>query len=128
MYTATHTVLACATATPQLAAPLNIRVPIIPVKGYSITLPLSSDRATPPRTCAIDVAVEKHVYISPLGDRLRVGGFAELAGFDMTIAESMLGRLRRVACGLYPSVASANGFVDDFISSCDFIFNFAAGM
>jgi len=75
-------VLAMGSYSPELVAPLGIRLPIYPVKGYSITLPIVDEARAPVST----VMDETHkIAITRLGDRIRVGGMAELAGFDLTL-------------------------------------------
>jgi D-amino-acid dehydrogenase len=87
---ATHTgridadavVIAAGADSPRLVRPLGIRLPIIPVKGYSLTLP----RAVWPGAPDMPVLDEKRKFgFAPLGqDWLRTTGFAEIAGFDTT--------------------------------------------
>ncbi len=93
-------VLVCmGTWTPFVLEPLGIRVPIYPVKGYSITVPVvRADRA--PSVCLTD---EGHkLAISRLGDRLRVAGTAELNGYDTTISERRCNALIERAKVLFP--------------------------
>src|SRR2546426_12813130 len=69
---------------PLLLAPIGVSVPVYPVKGYSVTLPLEpGDEA--PRTSLTDHA--RKIVISRLGDRLRVAGTAELNGYDTEVNE-----------------------------------------
>ena len=64
---------------PLLLRPLGIRIPVYPVKGYSITVPIVDPSGAPEST----VMDETHkVAVTRLGDRIRVGGTAELAGYD----------------------------------------------
>ncbi|SEF72858.1 D-amino acid dehydrogenase [Thauera chlorobenzoica] len=67
---------------PRLVAPLGERLPIYPVKGYSITAPLL-DAARAPSVSLTDES--RRIVCSRLGDRLRVAGTAELNGFDTRI-------------------------------------------
>jgi len=80
--TADAFVLALGSYSPALAAPLGMRLPVYPVKGYSITVPIvDADRA--PVSTVMD---ESHkIAITRLGDRIRVGGMAELSGFDNSL-------------------------------------------
>lgn len=68
--------------TPALMKPLGIRLPVYPVKGYSITAPII-DAGRAPVSTVMDESYK--VAITRLGDRIRVGGMAELAGFDRTL-------------------------------------------
>lgn len=82
--TADAFVLALGSYSPALVAPLGMRLPVYPVKGYSITLPII-DEARAPQSTVMD---ETHkIAITRLGDRIRVGGMAELAGFDLSLSE-----------------------------------------
>jgi D-amino-acid dehydrogenase len=72
-------VLALGSFSAGIARRIGIRLPVYPVKGYSITAPLA-DRDAAPRTALIDTATK--VAFTTLGDRLRVGGTAELTGYD----------------------------------------------
>lgn len=64
----------------DLVAPLGIRIPLQPAKGYSCTVDSFSGA---PR---IPILVkERRVIVTPLGERLRFGGTLELTGFDSTI-------------------------------------------
>lgn len=65
-----------------LLVPLGERLPIHPVKGYSITLPLLDPDAAP-RISLTDES--ERIVCSRLGDQLRVAGTAEIGGFDTAI-------------------------------------------
>jgi D-amino-acid dehydrogenase len=87
-------VLASGHAAPRLLHPLGIRVPIVPVKGYSLTLsdPPAGDGIWP-RLPLIDD--EHKVVITPLGDRLRLAGTAEFAGETSTLPPRALEQVLR---------------------------------
>ena len=85
-------------STPMLA-PLGIRLPVYPVKGYSITVPIT-DAAGAPESTVMD---ETHkVAVTRLGDRIRVGGTAELAGYDLALDERRRRTLEHVVGDLFP--------------------------
>ncbi len=65
---------------PRLLAPLGERLPIYPVKGYSVTVPAGEGAPTVSLT---DEA--KKLVFSRLGSRLRVAGMAELSGYDLSL-------------------------------------------
>ena len=71
--------------TPALVRPLGLRLPIYPVKGYSVTMPVA-DRARAWTVSLTDEAAK--LVFSRLGDRLRIAGTAELTGYDTTLTES----------------------------------------
>ncbi len=92
-------VLALGSYSPALARPLGIDLPVYPVKGYSITVPIS-DSAMAPESTIMD---ETHkVAVTRLGDRIRVGGTAQLSGFDLSLEESRRRTLEFVVTDLFP--------------------------
>jgi D-amino-acid dehydrogenase len=70
-------VLALGTNAPHLLKPLGIRVPVYPLKGYSLSLPITDDRGAP-RISVTDF--KRKVVYARLGDDLRVAGMADIAG------------------------------------------------
>jgi D-amino-acid dehydrogenase len=64
--------------------PLGLKLPVYPVKGYSITVPIRDEKRAPVST-VMDEAFK--VAITRLGDRIRVGGMAEIARFNMDLPE-----------------------------------------
>ncbi|MEY4871338.1 MAG: hypothetical protein RLZZ563_668 [Pseudomonadota bacterium] len=75
-------VVAMGSYSPFLTAPFGIKLPVYPVKGYSITVPIVNADSAPVST----VMDETHkIAITRLGDRIRVGGMAEIAGFDLSL-------------------------------------------
>lgn len=92
-------IVALGSYSPALLRPLGIDLPIYPVKGYSITVPLTDPDAAPVST-VMDETYK--VAITRLGDRIRVGGTAELAGFDLTLHESRRRTLAFSVGDLFP--------------------------
>lgn len=80
--TADSFVLALGSYSPFLARPLGMRLPVYPVKGYSITVPIVDAERAPVST-VMDETFK--IAITRLGDRIRVGGMAEIAGFNTTL-------------------------------------------
>lgn len=72
-------IVAMGSYTPLLVKPLGLDLPVYPVKGYSITLPII-DEARAPVSTVMDETYK--IAITRLGDRIRVGGMAEIAGFS----------------------------------------------
>jgi D-amino-acid dehydrogenase len=70
-------VLALGTNAPYLLKPLGIRVPVYPLKGYSLSLPVTDERRAP-RISVTDY--QRKVVYARIGDELRVAGMADLAG------------------------------------------------
>ena len=92
-------VLALGSYSPLIAETADIRLPVYPAKGYSVSLPLR-DAAKAPVSGLIDDE-RKHVY-SRLGETLRVAGMAELGGFDTYIDAARAGYIRDSATALFP--------------------------
>jgi len=87
-------VLAAGAWTPSLLAPLGVRLPLQPAKGYSCTVSVSGYRRPPSVPLFIE---ERRVAITPLGDRLRIGGTLELAGYRPGINERRYRAVLRAA-------------------------------
>jgi D-amino-acid dehydrogenase len=100
--TADAYVLACGSYSPLLLKPLGIRLPVYPVKGYSLTVPLADARLAPAGSIT-DVTYK--VVISRLGDRLRGAGTAELTGYDLSLRPSRLAAVSHVMMDLFPGAA-----------------------
>ncbi|HEY4066334.1 MAG TPA: D-amino acid dehydrogenase [Burkholderiaceae bacterium] len=84
---------------PLLLKGIGLRVPVYPVKGYSITVPITEAAGAPEST----VMDETHkVAVTRLGDRIRVGGTAELAGYDLKLHEARRQTLEHVVSDLFP--------------------------
>jgi D-amino-acid dehydrogenase len=98
-------VVAAGSYSPQLVESLDISVPVQPVKGYSITVPL--DAATPaPRIPILDD--ELHAVAVPLANRMRVAGTAEFTGFDRAVTPARIENLRYLLARTYPRIAKAS--------------------
>ncbi|MDD2880556.1 MAG: D-amino acid dehydrogenase [Rhodoferax sp.] len=97
--TADRYVLALGSYSTQMLAPLGIRIPVYPVKGFSITVPIT-DAAKAPESTIMD---ETHkVAVTRLGDRIRVGGTAQLSGFDLNLDVGRRRTLEFVVTDLFP--------------------------
>ncbi len=84
---------------PLLLTRAGIRIPVYPVKGYSITVPITDASGAPEST----VMDETHkVAVTRLGDRIRVGGTAELAGYTLKLHEARRHTLEHVVADLFP--------------------------
>jgi len=101
-------VLAAGSHSPAFVRPLDINLPIYPVKGYSITTPVVDDQHAP--TASITDETHK-VVISRLGRQLRVAGMAELAGFDPVIHPRRIETLRFVLNRLFPNATDSENVV-----------------
>lgn len=91
-------VAAMGSYTPALARQLGLRVPVYPVKGYSITVPIVDESRAPVST-VMDETYK--VAITRLGDRIRVGGMAEIAGFALDLPLARKKTLQHSVEGLF---------------------------
>ncbi|HEU5178557.1 MAG TPA: D-amino acid dehydrogenase, partial [Burkholderiales bacterium] len=88
---------------PLLLAPLGIRIPVYPLKGYSITLPLGAKEAAAAPTVSLTDEAFK-IVISRLGNRLRAAGTAELTGYDTTINPARCASIAERLRDLFPAL------------------------
>ncbi len=91
---------------PQLLAPLGIKLPVYPVKGYSITAPIVDESRAPVSTL-LDESYK--VAITRLGDRIRVGGMAELSGFSRDLPQARRNTLNHSVGSLFPGAGDLDG-------------------
>lgn len=93
-------VLACGPASPTLAARLGLRLPIYPVKGYSLTLPFLGEER--PRASVTHLGLK--TVFAPLGEHLRVAAMAEITGHDRAIPPDRIEAMRASVDRLYPAL------------------------
>lgn len=89
---------------PLLLRKIGITLPVYPIKGYSLTVPIT-DAAVAPVSTVMDETFK--VATTRLGDRIRVGGTAEIAGYDNTLHPSRRGPLDRSLRDLFPRAGDA---------------------
>ncbi len=103
--TADAYVIALGPYAPVLLRTVGIRVPIFPVKGYSITLPVTDDAAAPQST----LMDETHkVAITRLGERIRVAGQAELIGYNVKTGRRAFDTVKHVISDLFPKAGDVS--------------------
>ena len=95
-------VLALGTYSADMARKIGISLPIYPIKGYSLTIPVGN-RPLPPTIASIDE--HNLVAISRFGDRIRVTATAEFAGYDTSHKPSDFAFMTKVTQELYPEGA-----------------------
>ncbi|MDY7577467.1 D-amino acid dehydrogenase [Herbaspirillum sp. RTI4] len=102
-FTADAFVLAMGANSAAFAAHAGFALPVYPLKGYSITVPLTDDvaRAAAPQVSITDLS-RKIVY-ARLGDQLRVAGRVELVGHDRTISPRAIAQLKQGVRELFPA-------------------------
>ncbi len=92
-------VLAFGSYSRDFLAPLGFDLPVYPVKGYSLTVPLIEPKLAPQST-VLDETYK--IAITRFDDRIRVGGMAELAGFDLRLNAKRRATLEMVVSDLFP--------------------------
>jgi len=97
-------VVALGSYSPLLLRPLGISIPVYPLKGYSITIPLAEGDVAP-RISLSDGAYK--LVMSRLGNRLRVAGTAELAGYNTAINEVRCRAIVKRTFDLFPKSGRA---------------------
>jgi D-amino-acid dehydrogenase len=86
--------------------PIGIDIPVYPVKGYSITVPLAEEAGAPQSTVMDEIY---KVAITRLGNRIRVGGTAELGGYQIKLAAGRRATLERSLMDLFPRGGDLKG-------------------
>ena len=86
---------------------VGISLPIYPVKGYSITIPLAPGAQSDHRAPTVSLTDHaRKIVIARLGNRLRVAGTAELAGYDTEINEVRCQALVNRCFDLFPDAGN----------------------
>ena len=98
-------VMAMGSLSPLLAAPLGIRLPIYPAKGYSVTLPVADASKAHQVSLTDD---EYKLVFSRLGDRLRIAGTAELNGYDRDLNRVRCEAIVRRVEALFPGAGDTS--------------------
>jgi D-amino-acid dehydrogenase len=97
-------VLAMGSLSPLYAAPLGIRLPIYPAKGYSVTMPVKDASKAHQVSLTDD---EYKLVFSRLGDRLRIAGTAELNGYDRDLNRTRCEAIVRRVEQLFPGAGDS---------------------
>jgi D-amino-acid dehydrogenase len=103
LLTADAYVVALGSYSPILLRPLGLSVPVYPVKGYSITVPITNPNGAPVST-VMDESYK--VAITRLGDRIRAGGTAEISGYDLRLHDARRDTLEHSVGELFPNAGS----------------------
>ncbi len=102
-----NAVVVCAgQASKQLMAAIGIKLPLLPVYGYSMTAPLRHVEALPdfgPKSGLMDERYK--VAITRLGQRVRVAGSAEIGGRAGVMRQGAIGTLYKVLDDWFPGCA-----------------------
>lgn len=92
-------VMALGSFSPLLLRPIGIDIPVYPVKGYSLTVPIVNNNIAPESTIMDETY---KVAITRLGDRIRVGGTAEVGDYEVRLSENRRLTLDRSLTDLFP--------------------------
>ncbi|WP_349629042.1 D-amino acid dehydrogenase [Craterilacuibacter sp. RT1T] len=98
-YVADHYVVALGSYSRELLQSLAIDIPVYPVKGYSLTVPIVNAAAAPVSTI-LDETYK--VAVTRFDNRIRVGGMAELSGYNLELNPRRRETLEMVVSDLYP--------------------------
>ncbi|WP_213765351.1 D-amino acid dehydrogenase [Caballeronia sp. dw_19] len=96
-------VLAAGAASAALLKPLGLRVPLYPLKGYSLTAQVDP-HGNAPHISITDF--ERKIVYARLGDRLRIAGMADVTGRQADIDPSRVATLRAESAAAFPSAGN----------------------
>ncbi|ESK41321.1 D-amino acid dehydrogenase small subunit [Acinetobacter nectaris CIP 110549] len=104
-YTADKYILAFGSYSRRFLKPLGLDIPVYPVKGYSLTLPITDSKFAPQST-VLDETYK--IAITRFDQRIRVGGMAELNGFNLKLNPKRRNTLEMVTQDLFPGGDTAH--------------------
>ena len=102
--TADAYIVALGSYSPLVLAGIGVSMPVYPVKGYSVTIPLEEGDDAPHVSLSDEAA---KLVFARLGERLRVAGTAELAGYDTELRVERCESLLRRTFELFPRAGRA---------------------
>jgi D-amino-acid dehydrogenase len=106
LLTADAYVVALGSYSPIMVKPLGLSLPVYPIKGYSITVPIGNEAGAPVST-VMDETYK--VAITRLGGRIRAGGTAEISGYDLRLHDGRKATLTHSVGDLFPDGADLEG-------------------
>jgi len=99
-------VIALGSYAPYLTRKIGIHLPIYPLKGYSLTMPIVDENKAPVST----VMDQKYkVAVTRFDDRIRVGGIAEIASFNKELNLKRRGAIEFTVRDLFPGAGDVDG-------------------
>ncbi len=101
------TIVACGAHSYKLLKPMQVKLALRPVKGYSLSLkiPQGLSRRDYPKIPVVDENL--HTAITPFKDFIRIAGAAEIAGFDSGVQVKKLTPLMDMLGAVYPQLAKS---------------------
>lgn len=100
--TADRYLVALGSYSPLLLNPVNVRIPVYPVKGYSLTIPIEDETRAPVST-VMDETYK--IAVTRFDDRIRVGGTAELTGYNLALKPERRRNVDYVVSDLFTGAA-----------------------
>ena len=104
-FSADAVVVAAGIDSARLLAPLGIRLPLYPIKGYSATAPIRNFDGAP-QAALMDESYK--VAITRMGSRIRIAGMAELGSVSNDLHEAALRTLTKIGEDWFPDAANYN--------------------
>ncbi|MDO8930888.1 MAG: D-amino acid dehydrogenase [Rhodocyclaceae bacterium] len=102
-------VVALGSYSPLLLRPVGVSIPVFPAKGYSVTIPLDEDSMAP----TVSLTDDGHkIVFSRLGERLRVAGTAEFAGYDTALNAIRCEAILRRVAAIFPQAMRRHEGID----------------
>ena len=92
-------VVALGSYSSKILSKIGINIPVCPVKGYSITLPVLNNEDAPQSTIIDDTF---KIGITRLGNNIRVAGTAHITGYNLELREKSLSLLKYGLNRLFP--------------------------
>lgn len=92
-------VVALGSYSSKILSKIGINIPVYPVKGYSITLPVLNNEDAPQSTIIDDTF---KIGITRLGNNIRVAGTAHITGYNLELREKSLSLLKYGLNRLFP--------------------------
>ena len=100
--TADAFVIAAGLQSRELAAKLGLKLPLYPLKGYSLTAPIESAHR-PPEVSVTDF--ERKILYARIGDDLRVAAMVDMVGEDLRLDPKRVDSLQRAVRDTFPQAA-----------------------
>ena len=97
-------VMSLGSFSPLFLRKIGMRVPIYPLKGYSVTVPTAGHHGAP--RLAIHEG-SRRIVMSRIGERLRAAGTAELTGYDSSISATRTQAILDVTMAVFPECGDA---------------------
>lgn len=96
-------VMALGSYSRAFAGKVGLSIPVYPLKGYSLTVPIT-DAKRAPQSTVMDETYK--IAVTRFDQRIRVGGMAEVAGFDLALNPKRRATLEMVVNDLFPGAGN----------------------